>query len=151
MIKKINEISEFSHFSDLSDQWWILNGKFKILHSILPLRIKYIKNNIHKFGKNNKKTTNPFQKLDILDLGCGGGLVCEPLARLGAKVTGIDFIDNNIKVAKNHAKISKLNIKYLRQDLSSIKLKGNFDIILLLEVLEHFENWKSLKINSQGL
>jgi len=131
MRRKINKNVEFDHFQELSNEWWDSNGKFKVLHTLTPLRIKYIKNN---------KTLNG---LEILDLGCGGGLVCEPLARLGANVTGIDFVKKNIETAKHHAKISKLDITYINQDLLSIKLNRQFDIILMLEVIEHLNNWKS--------
>ena len=79
---------EFEHFSKFSNEWWSENGKYKILHSIKPLRMSYIMESI---GSKNKK------KLNILDLGCGGGLVCESLAKLGCKVTGIDFVKDNIK------------------------------------------------------
>ena len=143
MINKINENKEFNHFHDLSNQWWNPEGKFKILHSITPLRIYYIKKNIincHKI-KDKKK---PFSNLDILDLGCGGGLVCEPLSRLQAKVTGIDFVNKNIKIAKQHAKKSNLKINYIKQDLSSLYLDQKYDLILLLEVIEHIDNWKNI-------
>ena len=132
MRRKINKNVEFNHFQELSNEWWDSNGKFKVLHTLTPLRIKYIKNN---------KSLNG---LEILDLGCGGGLVCEPLARLGAKVTGIDFVKKNIETAKLHSKISKLDITYINQDLLSIKLNRQFDIILMLEVIEHLNNWKSV-------
>ena len=82
--------------------------------------------------------------LEILDLGCGGGLTCEPLARLKAKVTGVDFVQQNIEVAKNHAIISELKINYIHDDIDSIKIKKKYDIILLLEILEHLDNWRSL-------
>ena len=143
MINKINENKEFNHFHDLSNQWWNPEGKFKILHSITPLRIYYIKKNIincHKI-KDKKK---PFSNLDILDLGCGGGLVCEPLSRLGANVTGVDFVKKNIEVAKRHAIKSKLNIEYIKQNLSSLRLKKKYDVIILLEVIEHLDNWQKI-------
>jgi 2-polyprenyl-6-hydroxyphenyl methylase/3-demethylubiquinone-9 3-methyltransferase len=89
--------------------------------------------------------------LEILDIGCGGGLTCEPLARLGARLTGIDFIENNIKIAKSHSKKNKLHINYFLHDLEDIKIVKKFDIILMLEVLEHIEDWplviKNIKKN----
>ena len=142
MMNKINN-KEFNHFQYLSNQWWDAEGKFKILHSITPLRIYYIKNNVinrHKI-KDKKK---PLCNLDILDLGCGGGLVCEPLARLGANVAGIDFVTKNIEVARQHAIKSNLNIQYTKQNLSSLNIRKKYDVILLLEVIEHLDNWKKI-------
>ena len=97
---------------------------------------------------NNFKTSNKiFKNLDILDLGCGGGLVCEPLARLGANITGFDFVKQNIDIVRKHAKDSNLNIKYSHQNLNSFKLSSKYDAILILEVLEHLDNWKKLILN----
>ena len=87
---------------------------------------------------NNRDIKN----LKILDIGCGGGIICEPLARLGAKVTGIDFAPNNIKAAKIHSKKNKLKIKYIYKDIEKSKLDEKFDLILMFEVLEHLDNWK---------
>ncbi len=142
MMKKNKQKSEFSLFDNLSSEWWAQNGKFKILHDIAPIRIRYIKNKIQKSFKIDKN----LNKIKILDLGCGGGLVCEPLARLGAQVTGIDFVKSNIEVAKNHSKKSGLKINYLTQDLKNLKIKNKFDVILLLEVIEHIEDWDEIII-----
>ena len=130
-IKSKNE--EFALFNQLSDEWWNENGKFKILHQIKILRMAYILDQI-----NNKEIKN----LKILDVGCGGGIICEPLARLGAKVTGIDFAPNNIKAAKIHSKKNKLTINYVYKDIEKSKLNKKFDIVLMFEVLEHLDNWK---------
>ena len=148
MRRKIDKNVEFDHFQKLSNEWWSPHGRFKVLHTITPLRIKYIKNNIYPVHKNNTHHNILLKGLEILDLGCGGGLVCEPLTRLGAKVTGIDFVKNNIKTAKFHSKISNLNITYLNQDLSSIKLNRQFDIILMFEVIEHLNNWENIVKNT---
>ena len=126
--------SEFDHFSQLAGEWWLKNGKFKILHDIQPIRIKYIQNVI------NKKTLN---KISILDLGCGGGLVSEGLAKLGANVTGIDFIKDNINVAKIHANKNNLKINYKKLNFENEKINSKFDVIVIFEVLEHLSNWKS--------
>ena len=139
-IKSKNE--EFALFNQLSDEWWNENGKFKILHQIKRHRMTYILDQI-----NNRNIKN----LKILDVGCGGGIICEPLARLGAKVTGIDFVPNNIKAAKIHSKKNKLKINYIYKDIEKSKLDEKFDIILMFEVLEHLDNWKktikNIKIN----
>ena len=130
-IKSKNE--EFALFKQLSDEWWNENGKFKILHQIKSHRMSYILDQI-----NNRNIRN----LKILDVGCGGGIICEPLARLGAKVTGIDFAPNNIIAAKIHSKKNKLKINYINKDIEKSKLDEKFDIILMFEVLEHLDNWK---------
>jgi 2-polyprenyl-6-hydroxyphenyl methylase/3-demethylubiquinone-9 3-methyltransferase len=145
-IKSKNE--EFAFFNQLSDEWWNENGKFKILHQIKSHRISYILDQI-----NNRNIRN----LKILDVGCGGGIICEPLARLGAKVTGIDFAPNNIIAAKIHSKKNKLKINYINKDIEKSKLDEKFDIILMFEVLEHLDNWKKTiknikkNLNKNGL
>ena len=130
-IKSKNE--EFALFNQLSDEWWNENGKFKILHQIKSHRMTYILEQI-----NNKD----IQNLKILDVGCGGGITSEPLARLGAKVTGIDFAPNNIKAAKIHSKKNKLKINYIYKDIEKSKFDKKFDLILMFEVLEHLDDWK---------
>ena len=130
-IKSKNE--EFALFNQLSDEWWNENGKFKILHQIKTHRMTYILDQIGNRDIKNFK---------ILDVGCGGGIICEPLARLGAKVTGIDFAPNNISAAKIHSKKNKLKINYIHKDVEKSKLDGKFDLILMFEVLEHLDDWK---------
>ena len=147
MIKKTSKISEYNRFANLANEWWKPFGKFKILHTLTPLRIKYIKSMFVNKNDNFKTSNKPLKNLDILDLGCGGGLVCEPLARLGANITGFDFVKQNIDIAKKHAKDSNLNIKYSHQNLNSFKLSSKYDAILILEVLEHLDNWKKLILN----
>ena len=92
MIKKSLKSSEFDNFTSFAKDWWDPFGNYKILHTLTPLRIKYIKSIFRDYCPKLKKTNKFFYNLDILDLGCGGGLICEPLARLGANITGIDFI-----------------------------------------------------------
>ena len=116
MNKNISKNQEFDNFNEIASEWWLPKGKFRILHKILPLRLKYILNNI------NKKS---IKSLEILDLGCGGGLTCEPLARLGANVTGVDFVKKNIEVARIHAEKSNLKINYINGDIDKINLKKN--------------------------
>lgn len=135
MIKNLSNNQEFNNFSSIADEWWIPEGKFKILHDITPLRIEYI---VNIFGRKKLYKTN------ILDLGCGGGLTCEPLCRLGGNITGVDFIKKNIEVAKKHAEKSNLKIEYLHQNLDSLIIKKKYNIILLLEVLEHLNNWQKI-------
>ena len=130
-IKSKNE--EFTLFNQLSDEWWNENGKFKILHQIKGHRMTYI---LDQIGNRDIKN------IKILDVGCGGGIICEPLARLGANVTGIDFAPNNISAAKIHSKKNKLKINYINKDVEKSKLDGKFDLILMFEVLEHLDDWK---------
>ena len=138
MIKLKPKKEEYDLFDNLSQEWWDENGKFKVLHKITPIRMEYILSQI-----NNKKLS----QFDILDIGCGGGLVSEPLARLGAKVTGIDFVEKNIKIAKSHAKSKNLKINYMCQDIELLNLNKKFDVIIMFEILEHLEDWKKFLIN----
>jgi len=138
---KTNTINkkEIEKFSKIAEEWWNPNGKFKPLHKFNPIRIKYIKENIES-DLNIKNKYKPLNGLSVLDIGCGGGLLSEPMARLGAKVVGIDASDRNIKVAKYHLKKSKLKIKYLNASPESLKTSEKFDIILNMEIVEHVEN-----------
>ena len=131
---------EIEKFSKMASEWWDPNGKFKPLHKFNPIRIKYIKENIISSFQLKKNTNKPLEKIDILDIGCGGGLLSEPMTRLGAKVTGIDASDKNIKIAKLHAKKNKLNINYLCSSPEKIKIKNKFDVILNMEIIEHVED-----------
>ena len=131
---------EIQKFSKLADEWWDANGKFKPLHTFNPIRIKYIIDKCSSHFKLNKQENKILSKLKILDIGCGGGLVCEPLTRLGAQVTGIDASYKNIEVAKIHAKKSNLKIKYLNASPEKNKINEKFDVILNLEVVEHVDN-----------
>ena len=131
---------EIQKFSNLAEEWWDVNGKFKPLHMFNPTRIKYITDKIKEYFKIENKKTDFLKGLKILDIGSGGGLISEPLARLGADVTGIDAAEKNIKIAQLHAKESNLNIRYLHKSPEQLKEFENFDIILNLEIVEHVEN-----------
>ena len=130
---------EIEKFSKIAEEWWNPTGKFKPLHKFNPIRIKYIKDNlINDFNLINKK--KPLDGLKILDIGCGGGLLSEPMARLGAKVTGIDPVKRNIEIAKHHLKRSKLDIKYFNFSPEKFKSNNKYDVILNMEIVEHVEN-----------
>jgi 2-polyprenyl-6-hydroxyphenyl methylase / 3-demethylubiquinone-9 3-methyltransferase len=131
---------EIQKFSDLAEEWWDVNGKFKPLHMFNPIRIEYILENIKKYFKIKKNKANFLEDLNILDIGCGGGLISEPMARLGANVTGIDASKKNINVAQIHSKKSGLQIKYLNASPENFKDNFKFDIILNLEIVEHVED-----------
>ena len=131
---------EIQKFSKLADEWWDVNGKFKPLHMFNPIRIEYITESIKNYYKLDKSKNNFLHGLNILDIGCGGGLISEPMARLGANVTGIDASEKNINVAKLHSKKSGLKINYLNTSPENLTDYEKFDIILNLEVVEHVED-----------
>ena len=130
---------EIDKFSKIAEDWWNPEGKFKPLHQFNPERIKYIKDNTVKhFNLTNKD--KPFKNLNILDIGCGGGLLSEPMARLGGNVTGIDASEKNIASAKIHAKQNDLNISYFCNSPENFKSNKKFDLVLNMEIVEHVED-----------
>ena len=130
---------EIEKFSKMAAEWWDPSGKFKPLHKFNPIRIQYIKENIiSNFKLKIKK--KPLDKINILDIGCGGGLLSEPMTRLGANVTGIDASSKNINIAKHHAKKNKLKINYICSSPEKLKIKKKFDVILNMEIVEHVED-----------
>ena len=138
---KTNTINkkEIEKFSRIAEEWWNPEGKFKPLHKFNPIRISYIKENIvSTFKLENEK--KPLEKIEILDIGCGGGLLSEPMSRLGAKVVGIDASEKNINVAKLHAKKNNLDIKYFCTSPENFKINTKFDVILNMEIVEHVED-----------
>jgi len=131
--------TEIEKFSKMAKDWWNPNGKFKPLHKFNPIRIKYIKDNIiKKFNLNS--SNKPLKTINILDIGCGGGLLSEPMSRLGANVVGIDASKKNIEVAKFHAKKNKLKINYICASPEILKIQKKFDVILSMEIIEHVED-----------
>ena len=130
---------EIEKFSKMAAEWWNPEGKFKPLHKFNPIRIRYIKENIiNNFKLENK--SKPLSGINILDIGCGGGLLSEPMSRMGANVTGIDASDKNIKIAKLHSKKSNLKINYFCSSPEKLKVKKKFDVILNMEIVEHVED-----------
>ena len=141
---------EIDKFSKLADEWWNPEGKFKPLHNFNPVRLRYIKDTItKKFG--NKSEELPLKDIKILDIGCGGGLLSEPLSRLGARVTGIDASDRNIKIAKMHLKKSKLDIDYYCSSPEKFVAKEKFDVVLNMEIVEHVDNVDFFLLKSSEL
>ena len=141
---------EIDKFSKLADEWWDPEGKFKPLHNFNPVRLKYIKDTItKKYGNISEKL--PLKDIKILDIGCGGGLLSEPLSRLGATVTGIDASDRNIKIAKMHLKKSKLDINYYCSSPESFEAKEKFDVVLNMEIVEHVDNVDFFLLKSSEL
>ena len=130
---------EIEKFSKIAEEWWDPKGKFKPLHNFNPLRISYIKENIIKTF-NLKKKDKILSGIKILDIGCGGGLLSEPMSRLGADVFGMDASEKNIQIAKIHAMKSGLNIKYFCASPEKFKSNLKFDVILNMEIIEHVDN-----------
>ena len=147
---------EIQKFSKIANEWWDPEGKFKPLHKFNPIRIKYIKDNIIQNFKIKSKNA-PLKSLNILDIGCGGGLLSEPMCRLGGNVTAIDASKKNIDVAKFHSKENKLKIEYLCASPEKLKINKEFDVVLNMEVVEHVEdinlflNKSSQLLKSNGL
>ena len=132
---------EIARFSNMAETWWDPNGKFKPLHQINPIRINFILNHICEQYGRNPKDNKPLQELCVLDIGCGGGLLCEPMRRLGAKITGIDAGEKNVAIASLHAKQSNLDIDYQHQLPENLAKKGfTYDVVLNMEVIEHVSN-----------
>ncbi len=130
---------EIQKFSKLAEEWWDVSGKFKPLHMFNPIRIEYI---LEKTSNHFQRNENdlPLKGLKFLDIGCGGGLISEPMCRLGADVTGIDASQKNIEIAKLHAKKSGLKIDYLNTSPEKMDENQKFDVILNLEIVEHVED-----------
>ena len=128
--------TEIKKFNKLAAEWWNPEGSFKPLHKFNPIRIKYIKENIIRHFKIQSKD-KPLKDIDILDVGCGGGLISVPMKKLGANVVGIDASLKNINVAKIYSKKNNLEIKYICSSPEKLKIKKKFDVLLMLEIVEH--------------
>jgi 2-polyprenyl-6-hydroxyphenyl methylase/3-demethylubiquinone-9 3-methyltransferase len=132
---------EVERFSSQASEWWNPNGKFKALHRFNTIRLEYIRNTLLRHFERKPDDEQPLAGLNILDVGCGGGLLCEPLARLGANVTGIDPSRANIDVAKAHAAEAGLEVNYrLTSAEALVKQAEQFDLVLAMEVIEHVPN-----------
>ena len=138
---KTNTINkkEIEKFSKIAEEWWDPDGKFKPLHNFNPIRISYIKENIIDTF-NLKEKNRVLSGIKILDIGCGGGLLSEPMSRLGAEVFGIDASNKNIEVAKIHARKNNLDIKYFCASPENFETNTKFDVILNMEIVEHVED-----------
>ncbi len=130
--------SEIAKFEAMAAEWWDLNGKFKPLHMLNPCRLDYITTQIAGEFDRDLTAEAPFKGLRILDIGCGGGLLAEPMARLGADVVGADAAERNIPVARIHAEQSGLQIDYRHTTAEAMAAAGEqFDVVLNMEVVEH--------------
>ncbi|GLQ54089.1 bifunctional 2-polyprenyl-6-hydroxyphenol methylase/3-demethylubiquinol 3-O-methyltransferase UbiG [Devosia nitrariae] len=132
---------EIAKFTAMAEEWWDPKGKFRPLHKFQPVRLGYIREHlIAHFGRDGT-LLRPFAGLTVLDVGCGGGLLCEPLARLGATVTGIDAAERNIRIASLHAEQSELQVDYRATTSEELAAAGaRFDVVLNMEVVEHVDN-----------
>lgn len=132
------DAAEIAKFEAMAAEWWDPQGKFKPLHMLNPCRLDYITQQIAAEFDRDLQAQRPFQGLRILDIGCGGGLLCEPMARLGATVVGADAAERNIPVARVHAEQSGLDIDYRHTTAESLAADGEqFDVVLNMEVVEH--------------
>ncbi|WP_101066819.1 bifunctional 2-polyprenyl-6-hydroxyphenol methylase/3-demethylubiquinol 3-O-methyltransferase UbiG [Roseovarius salinarum] len=130
--------AEIAKFEAMAAEWWDPNGKFKPLHMLNPCRLDYITGQIAAEFDRDLSAQDPFKGLRILDIGCGGGLLCEPMARLGATVVGVDAAERNIPVAQLHAEQSGLKIDYRHTTAEALVETGErFDVVLNMEVVEH--------------
>jgi len=130
--------AEIAKFEAMAAEWWDPNGKFKPLHMLNPCRLDYIVDQVSAEFTRDPRQPNPFEGLRILDIGCGGGLLCEPMARLGATIVGVDAAPRNIPVAQAHAEQSGLSIDYRHTTAEDMAAAGEqFDVILNMEVVEH--------------
>lgn len=133
--------AEVEQFSRIAEEWWDPSGKFKPLHQINPVRIGYIKEKICGNFQLDSNNIKPLIGLNLLDIGCGGGLICEPMARLGAHVTGIDASERNISVASLHAQQAGLSIDYRATTAEALVESGGcYDVVLALEIVEHVKD-----------
>jgi len=132
---------EVANFEALADAWWDPQGEFRPLHRINPIRLAFIRDHLGAHFGCDPLQPKPLKDLSILDIGCGGGLLCEPLARLGADVTGIDVVERNIKIARQHKEQMNLTINYRLSTAEAMVEEGRrFDAVLNLEVVEHVAN-----------
>lgn len=134
--------SEVEKFAAIADEWWDPFGKFKPLHKFNPVRLAYIRDGACMHFGRDRRSKKPLEGLRLLDVGCGGGLVAEPMCRLGAEVVAIDAAERNIKTAMAHAQPLGLDIDYRNTSVEALKASGEplFDIVLNLEVVEHVAN-----------
>lgn len=132
------KVDELKHFASLSSQWWDESGPLHSLHALNPTRLEFICQHLSNHFTRKFENGQMLKDLSVLDVGCGGGLLCEPLARLGATVTGIDPVADNCKVAAHHAAESGLKIGY--QSTTVEQISGKFDVVLAMEVVEHVDH-----------
>ncbi len=133
--------AEVAKFTAMAEEWWSPTGKFKPIHKFNPVRLGYIREHVLAHFRRDGSQMRPFEGLNVLDVGCGGGLLCEPLARLGATVTGIDAAERNITIARLHAEQSGVTVDYQATTSEALATQGQkYDLVLNMEVVEHVDN-----------
>ncbi len=138
------DADEVARFSALAAEWWDPKGKFGVLHKFNPVRLAYIREKLCAHFDLDEKLAHPFDGLRILDIGCGGGLICEPMARLGATIVGVDASQKNINTASVHAREQGLAIEYRATTAEALLAEGEtFDVVLNMEVVEHVADVES--------
>ncbi len=143
---------EIEHFTGLANEWWDPDGDFKSLHQINPLRMTYVRDQLCRHFKRDSGHIRSLEGLSVIDIGCGGGLICEPLARLGADVTGIDATMESIKVAQHHADQMGLKIKYQNKLPEELLDEGaSYDVLINMEVIEHVADVEAFMTASSAL
>ena len=136
--KSTIDSEEVARFSAMAEEWWDPTGKFKPLHKFSPVRLEYIKDHVSRHFGRDPKASDAFKGLRFVDIGCGGGLLSEPMARLGADVVGADPSETNIKIARLHMKTSGLEIDYRAETAEALAAAGEtFDVVFSMEVIEH--------------
>ena len=134
---------EVENFETVADEWWNPNGPFAPLHQMNPCRIAYIRDHVATYFGRDPLSAKPLEGLTILDVGCGGGLLCEPLSRLGAEVTGLDASPTAIKVAREHSMDMEIKVSYQQSTAEEMAASGRrFDVVLNLEIIEHVNDPK---------
>ncbi len=132
------DAAEVERFAAIAPEWWNENGAFRPLHRLNPARIEYVRDRLAAHFARDIRSRAPFAGLSLLDIGCGGGLICEPMARLGLAATGIDADDTALSVARDHAAAQGLEIDYRDDAIEHLAARGaGFDAVLALEVVEH--------------
>ncbi len=143
---------EVARFTAMADAWWDPTGDFRPLHQLNPVRLEFIRDHLAKHFGREPLSDRPLNSLSVIDIGCGGGLLCEPMTRLGANVTGIDAGEKNIAIARLHAEQSGLDIDYRHQLPEDLSVeKGRYDVVLNMEVVEHVADLDVFLTASAGL
>lgn len=132
------DAAEIAHFTAMADEWWDATGKFAPLHAMNPTRLRFIRDHVAAHYGRDTTAREPLDGLTLLDIGSGGGLMCEPMARLGAKVTGVDAAEKNTHIARLHAEQMGLDIDYRHSTAEALAAEGKqYDIVFALEIVEH--------------